>query len=42
MSIIFLSFGYIREKRNDKIKTRSECPVEEMLASFGLKGFTKE
>ena len=42
MAGIFLAFGYIRIKRQDKKKNRGLDKIEEMLESFGLQDFQKE
>jgi hypothetical protein len=42
MSLIFVAFGKIREKREDKRKIRGHDKIEEMLDSFGLKDLPKE
>jgi Na+-transporting NADH:ubiquinone oxidoreductase subunit NqrC len=39
MASIFLAFGYIRIKRQDKKKNRGLDKIEEMLESFGLLDF---
>ena len=36
MVTIFLAFGYIRIKRQDKKKNRGLDKIEEMMESFGL------
>jgi len=36
MVTIFLAFGYIRVKRQDKKKNRGLDKIEEMMESFGL------
>lgn len=36
MASIFLAFGYIRIKRNDKKKNRGLDKIQEMMESFGL------
>lgn len=41
MFSIFLAFGYIREKRQDKRKVAKD-KVGEMMCSFGLKDFYRE
>jgi hypothetical protein len=42
MLILFLSFGYIRKKRNDQRKMCGQDKVEEMMHSFGLTDMTKQ
>ena len=42
MTLIFLAFGKIREKREDKRKVRGHDKIEEMMESLGLKYFPKE
>lgn len=42
MAVIFLAFGYIRIKRQDKKKNRGLDKIEEMMESFGLQDFQKE
>jgi len=42
MSLIFVAFGKIRERREDRRKVRGYDKIEEMLNSFGLKDLPKE
>jgi hypothetical protein len=42
MLLLFLTFGYLRRKRNDKRKERGQDKCEEMMESFGLKDLTKK
>ena len=42
MAVIFLAFGYIRVKRQDKKKSRGLDKIEEMMESFGLQDIQKQ
>ena len=41
MLIIFLAFGCIRKRRNDRRKHKGEDRIEEMLKSFGMKDINR-